>query len=229
MNPSPQRLAGESFGAWFERRLRVLSRTESGEVLGREGWPATFREAAVLAPFWRAGDSVQVALTLRSANLSSHRGQVSFPGGRRDPTDASVREAALRETEEELGITPSSVEVLTRLNEAVSINGYIVSPFVGWLEREPSFRPNPAEVARVIVADVERLMAPEIHRCEVLTRGGERYPVHYFDYGEDVVWGLTGGILHGLFRRIRGEVIEPADGMASLRRYLARRRVESTE
>lgn len=229
MNVTPERLAGESFGAWFERRLRALTRTESGGVLGRDGLPETFKEAAVLAPFWRSGDSVQVALTLRSANLSSHRGQVSFPGGRRDPTDGSARAAALRETEEELGIVPESVEVLTRLSDAFSINGYVVSPFVGWLETEPAFRPNPAEVARVIVADVERLMAPEIHRCEVLTRGGERYPVHYFDYDGDVVWGLTGGILHGLFRRVRGEVIEPADGLASLRRYLARRGVESAK
>ncbi len=213
---------GEGFADWFERRLRSLA-PRTHVTIDRALTPIDAREAGVLAAFWREGDVVRLALTLRSEALSTHKGQVSLPGGRRDPDDVSIQAAALREAEEELGIPPETVEVLGQLDELFSIGNYIVAPTVGWLAQRPKMIPSPAEVERVIEADVERLMSPDIYRREEVTRGDFVFPVHYYDYDGDVVWGLTGAVLHGLFRLVRGEPRNAeSDTAESIRRYLSR-------
>ncbi|MCB9520466.1 MAG: CoA pyrophosphatase [Myxococcales bacterium] len=225
MTDTRQRAAGESFRSWFLRRLAT-------EVAGREPVeiepslvPQQFKAASVLALFWPdEDDGVQLALTLRPASLSSHRGQISFPGGRIDDGDADAAAAALRETEEELGVPREDVRLVARLDDAWSVQGYLVTPFVGWLDHAPTLRPSPAEVARMIVADLERLMDPAIHRVQEVTHGRERWHIHYFDYDGDVIWGLTGGVLAGLFGLLRGEALDvESAGPRGLRRFLESR------
>ena len=177
--------------------------------------------ASVLAPFWGEGDRVQLALTLRTQTLPSHRGQVSFPGGRMEAHDPTPAAAALRETQEELGIEPSDVSVVARLDDAWSVQKYLVSTHLGWLQSRPEFDPSPAEVERVIIADVERLMAPEIHRAKIMEERSQRFKIDFFDYEGDVIWGLTGGILATLFKLVRGESLGPeAHGPETLTRFL---------
>lgn len=210
--------SGQSFASWFRERTSTLRQREIERIAVR---PEGFREASVLVPFWEREGRVEVALTLRTAHLSSHSGQISFPGGRRDPEDESLEATALRETEEELGIPPDIVRDVARFDDAWSVQRYVVATHVGWLDRRPEFVPSPAEIERVIVADVEALMFGGLHRAVRMKRGAARFDVHYFDYEGDTIWGLTGGILYGLFETLRGREVEATSrGAATLAQFL---------
>jgi len=202
-HPFPGRRADEPFHVWFRRRLDEGLR-EPVRVTPSSAVPADFRRAAVLAPLWVEDERVRMVLTLRPQTLPTHRGQIAFPGGSVDSSDTDERAAALRETHEEVGIPPESVRVLGRLNDTWSIQRYHVTPYVGWLDAVPRLAPSATEIDRVIVADVEKLMSPRIHRVERVQFTGLSHNIHYFEYGDDVIWGLTGGIIHDLFTRVRG-------------------------
>jgi len=165
-------------------------------------FPPDYRTAAVLLALWPEPDgSVSVALTRRSDKLPSHQGQVSFPGGSMHAEDDSPVQTALREAREELGIDPDQVHIMGRLDDAWSRFGFHVIPVVSWLDQRPVLRPDPAEVAEVIIADVETLMRPEsscMHRHEDRESQAYRWDGGY-------VWGLTAEILLELFLWLRGE------------------------
>ena len=202
-----QPLPGQGFAPWLRERTASLSERAYERI---DASPPGFRAASVLVPMWEHEGRVQVALTLRTAHLSAHSGQISFPGGRRDPEDTSLMATALRETEEELGIPSAAVKDIVRFDDAWSIQRYIVATYVGWLEERPTLVPSPHEIERVIIADVEELMFGGLHRVVRMKRGGARFDVHYFDVGDDTVWGLTGGILYGLFEAVRGRELAPS-------------------
>lgn len=185
----------------FYNRLLCLSERVPGEF-PVDVFPANFRAAAVLLLFWTERDGqVRLALTRRSDKLPSHQGQVSFPGGSMHAGDISIINTALREAREELGIDPTAVRVMGRLDDAWSRFGFHVVPVVGWLDERPEFRPDPSEVAELIIADVETMMRPE---CSTLHKIGERETQAYrWDTG--YVWGLTAEILLEFFLWMRGE------------------------
>lgn len=152
--------------------------------------------AAVLIPLWPTADGgVEIAFTKRTEFLPTHRGQVSFPGGRRHPRDESLVRTALREADEELGIPASSITVMGRLDDAWSFQGHHVVPYVGWLESRPHIRPDPGEVAEVIITDLITLGHPETARRHRLERDGRTHHSHAFEWEGGYVWGLTADIL----------------------------------
>src|SRR5207245_6296875 len=106
-----------------------------------------FRPAAVLVPLVARAGGLALLLTERTADLPSHAGQVSFPGGKMDAADADAAACALREAEEELGLPAHSAEVLGGLDDVPTPTGFVISPVVGLLATDPPLRPNPAEVA----------------------------------------------------------------------------------
>jgi len=171
--------------------------------------PASYKPAAVLLGFWPADDDrVELVMTRRTDNVSSHQGQVSFPGGRVDDTDPSYEAAALREAWEELGIEPQTVTIMGRLDDAWSRFGHYVIPFVGWLEQRPAIIPNPGEVAEVLIADMETIMQPEAERDHkvVFPKGSDRpHVVKAFEWEGGYVWGLTADLLLELILWIRDE------------------------
>src|SRR5262249_45831303 len=120
---------------------------------------ARAREAAVLAPFYVCDGVPCLLFTLRSLDLPSHRGEISFPGGSRDRGDPSLEWTALRETQEELGLDPQRVEVLGPLPPVwAAVSDFLIQPYVGWLgEGLPLLTPNAAEVAEVIEAPLAAL------------------------------------------------------------------------
>jgi 8-oxo-dGTP pyrophosphatase MutT (NUDIX family) len=159
------------------------------------------RLAAVLAPLV-VEDDPSLLFTTRHEELTRHPGEVSFPGGL--PEDGEALEAAaLRETQEEVGIDPAAVEILGALAPVhTTVSGILIVPFVGVLiERQP-IRPNPAEIANVFEVTVDRLLAVE--RVVELERKGERFETYLFDVGDAIVWGATGRILHDLLEVVRG-------------------------
>lgn len=185
----------EPFRECFLRRLEALSGRQA-QTIPPEFLPPSPRAAAVLMLFWPgSGSGVEVIFTRRPEHMPSHPGQVSFPGGKQDPGDASIVETALREAQEELGIDPGRVRVMGRLDDAWSFAGHHVIPIVGWLDSRPEIAADPAEVAEVLVADVETLLRPESaceHRVE---HQGEVRTTHAFRWDGGYVWGLTADLL----------------------------------
>jgi 8-oxo-dGTP pyrophosphatase MutT (NUDIX family) len=155
------------------------------------------RRAAVLVPLreMERGDELEVVLTRRSAALAAHSGQVAFPGGAIDPTDATEEAAALREAWEELSIPVDRVEVIVRLDDLITGTGFHIAPVAALLERDVTLVPSAGEVARVFALPLSEVLREERWETrEHQYRGATiRMPHLLFD-GEDV-WGATAFIL----------------------------------
>ena len=159
--------------------------------------------AAVVAPIVVRPEPA-VLFTVRSDALRRHSGEISFPGGGRHDDDEDLLATALRETEEELGITADAIEVVGRLEPLHShVSGYVVVPFVGLLEALPEMRPNPMEVAEVLSLPISKLL--EVERLVQRTWQGATYDTHEFAAEGHTVWGLTGRMLHLLLETLRRE------------------------
>jgi 8-oxo-dGTP pyrophosphatase MutT (NUDIX family) len=158
------------------------------------------RHSAVLVPLYARGGTSHLLFTKRSPALSTHSGQISFPGGSRDPEDASLETTALREAQEELAIPPQSVRVLGALSPVFTVvSNFLITPVVGWLGSEPlAVAPNPQEVAEVIEAPLAVLADPAIFHQEEWVRAGQPHPVYFYDFGPYRIWGATARILHEL-------------------------------
>lgn len=194
------------------RRLRLLndaaalvtylrqSLPQHAAPLPASGPAAAAKAAAVLAPLYARDGRPHLLFTQRSLALSRHRGEISFPGGSRDATDGSLQQTALRETAEELGVSPALVEVVGALPSVfTSVSNYLIVPYVGWLgEGLPALTPSASEVAEVIQAPLAALADPAIYHTELWRRGGTEHLVHFYDFGEYRIWGATGRMLHSL-------------------------------
>jgi 8-oxo-dGTP pyrophosphatase MutT (NUDIX family) len=149
-----------------------------------------FPEAAVLVPITRS-DEPEVVLTLRASGLSTHGGEVAFPGGRRDPEDPDLIHTALREAEEEIGLPPGLVEVIGPLSSVVSRHGIHVTPYVGLVPDYVEYQANDSEIASVFSVPLAffRDDPREVtHRIDYL---GQSWYVPSYRYGEYKIWGLT--------------------------------------
>jgi len=150
------------------------------------------REAAVLAPVIARDGDAHLLFTERAAHLGEHPGQMSFPGGGREPTDRTLTDTALREANEEVGLRPSEVDVVGRIDDARTSSRYAVRPFVG-VAPDREYVPNSLEVAETAVLPVAAFTRPENYESERRTgpeRGDRR--VHYFHVDGYTVWGATG-------------------------------------
>jgi 8-oxo-dGTP pyrophosphatase MutT (NUDIX family) len=160
------------------------------------------RPAAVLVPLYRKKGEDTLLFTRRSDHLPDHAGEISFPGGRREPCDADLEDTALRESEEEMGIRPADVRILGRLDDFVSVYGYHVTPFVGSLPWPYPFRVNQREIAEVIEMPLDRLCDPGVYHTESWEHKGRLHPVGFFTIGRHQIWGLTAAILRQFLQRI---------------------------
>ena len=136
-----------------------------------------------------------VIFTQRTAHLADHAGQISFPGGRCDEGDCDPEDTALREAEEEIGVTRDRVEILGRLPEYHTSTGYRVTPIVGWAEPPLTYRPDPHEVADVFEVPLAFLLDSGNHRYESAFFKGRMRKYWAMPYGERFIWGATAGML----------------------------------
>lgn len=160
-------------------------------------------QAAVLLPLVMHARPT-LLLTQRTAHLSTHSGQIAFPGGKQDATDADATAAALRETFEEIGLPPDRVEVLGSLPVYVTGTSYIVTPVVGLVQPGFTLKPNPHEVDDVFEVPLDFLMNPAHHRRHALEWEGvvrEWYSMPYQDGEQErFIWGATAGMLRNFYR-----------------------------
>jgi 8-oxo-dGTP pyrophosphatase MutT (NUDIX family) len=200
--PNPVPVEQELSEDWLRQSFSGQRRVEPVTLGDGHLWlkEAEIRPAAVLMPLLRRDDGLMMLLTRRTAHLQQHAGQISFPGGRAEPEDASLEDTALREAEEEIGLARGDVEVLGRLHDYITVTGYRVTPVVGLIHEPAPFKPDEHEVAEVFEVPLRFLLDPANHqRNSVIHEGRQRryYAIPYLQY---YIWGATAGMLMNLHR-----------------------------
>ena len=195
--------------ALHERLALALRAAEGGAAAADHdgfGWleqkpdirPAKLTSAAVLMPIVARPEGATVLLTRRAPDLANHAGQVSFPGGKIDPDDASAEDAALRETEEEIGLARDRIEVLGQLGDRVTGSGYRVTPVLGLVRPPFPLAPASAEVETVFEVPLSFVLDRGNHRTETRYQKGLERVFYVLPYGEFYIWGLTARLLVAL-------------------------------
>lgn len=149
-----------------------------------------YRHAAVLIPLLPADGDWEVLLTRRNSDLPHHKGQVAFPGGSVDAGE-NCMEAALREAHEEIGLTPSRVEILGCHDDIWTPSGFIISPVVGILADADGLAPNPDEVARMFSVPLSFFADTREARKQTLRHEGVDREVYFYSWEGETIWGAT--------------------------------------
>ena len=163
-----------------------------------------YRDAAVLIPVVARSPAATMLLTLRTPHLTAPAGQIAFPGGKIDPTDASPIDAALREAEEEIGLDRSLVAPIGTLDPYLTGTGYRIVPVVAMVEPGHRLTLNPHEVDAAFEVPLRFLMTPDNHRHGSREIGGATRHFYEMPFGEHHIWGVTAGIIRGLYERVFG-------------------------
>ena len=187
--------------AWLRSRLADPRRVEPIALGDGHLWrePDKIRAASVLIPVIRREEGFTLLFTRRTAHLSDHAGQISFPGGRAEPGDVSAADTALREAAEEIGLAAGRVEVLGALHEYVTVTGYRVTPVVGLVTPPLELKLDDFEVAEVFEMPFGFLLDSGNHqRNSVVYEGRERH-YYAFPYRHYYIWGATAGMLMNFY------------------------------
>jgi 8-oxo-dGTP pyrophosphatase MutT (NUDIX family) len=184
----------------LQRRTPPASSVYGDDDVERQVWAVT--PASVLVPIVTHADGLTVLFTQRTAHLRAHSGQVSFPGGRAEPSDASPEFTALRETQEEIGLAPGRVEVIARMPEYLTRTGYRVTPVIGLVAPPLELVPDSREGAEAFEVPLAFLLDPANHQRETRELGGRSVGFWVMQHGERRIWGATAGMLVNLYRML---------------------------
>lgn len=165
-----------------------------------EGERPDARKSAVLLALFAQNGETHLVFIRRASTLRAHSGEIAFPGGSFDATDASLVATALREASEEIGLQPERVEVLGLLPPVFTVvSNFLILPVVAYLPDGPGeLLVQASEVAEVLLLPLPALADPAIAHTEIWTNGGRTRPVYFYDYGSLRIWGATGRILNTL-------------------------------
>jgi len=196
---------------FFERARHRLRPLDAGRDVGDDNVvinpeyvpPRGFisRDAAVLIPVVER-DSATVLMTRRTMQLRKHPGQIAFPGGKIDPTDVNAAAAALREAQEEIGLDPALVEPIGRLDPYIAGTGYRIIAIVARVAPEHRLVLNPDEVDAAFEVPLSFLMSPRNHQTITREFDGVRHLLYEMPYDQHHIWGVTAGIIRGLYERL---------------------------
>ncbi len=179
-------------GREFQLKKAALSRRHLFEA------PPTARQSAVLILLFPKANEWQIVLTERVGSANDpHSHQISFPGGSLDASDVSLEACALRETYEEVGIPPQTINIIGKMTDLyIPVSNFHVHPFIGWTAAQPHYQPQATEVKEIIEAPLSILMNPDNQKSVDMTLRGMHLPnVPYFDVYGRVVWGATAMML----------------------------------
>ena len=160
----------------------------------------TLRASAVLVALADGPRGAEVLLTRRSESLTSHRGEISFPGGRVDAGE-TFEGAALREAHEEVALDPAAVQIVGRLDPISTLGSRsFIVPVVGALERQAALRPAADEVDRIMWVPLAELTRADTFREEIWPVDEHHRPIFFFELDDETIWGATARMLHQLLR-----------------------------
>jgi 8-oxo-dGTP pyrophosphatase MutT (NUDIX family) len=201
----------------FRRRVRERLSPDRGVAVGDHSfnpeiadvfWTMERRPAAVLVPVIHREPEATLLLTERTSGLRSHAGQIALPGGRIDPEDGGPEQAALREAEEEIGLTREFIETLCLGPDYLTGSGYHVAPVIAIVRPGFRLKLNPAEVADAFEVPLSFLMDPKNHRTGSRVWQGATRVFFEMPYQDRHIWGITAGILRILYERLYAESAE---------------------
>ncbi len=163
------------------------------------------RNASVLIPLFEQNNETYIVFIRRASSLRAHSGEIAFPGGAMDESDASPIVTALREAQEEIGLAPSRVEVLGLMSPVFTVvSNFLITPVVAYLPSGPgSLQLQASEVAEIIFLPLQGLTDPNIYHSEVWVRNNENHTVYFYDYGHYRIWGATARMFSMLLELLR--------------------------
>jgi len=157
--------------------------------------PGKLAPAAVIVPIFCEMDECHIVFAKRSQNVTFHKGQFCFPGGRPNKDETSLLTTALRESREEVGIKPEDIEILGELDDQVTTSGYVVRPFVGYIHHPYDLMSDGCEVEEIINVPLAYLLNPKNWRQKVTSDGKSQTVSYSIDYQVRIIWGATARIL----------------------------------
>lgn len=160
------------------------------------------KQSAVLVPIIDYGDRLQLLFTQRALHLQHHPGQISFPGGKLEANESPAA-AALRETEEEIGVSANDIELLGQLHSYNTLTGFVISPWVGILPASAQIRFDPQEVSAVFEVPLNYFIEPANRHQLWLPWKGMPRQLHFMPYQDKLIWGATAAIIQQLVQQIR--------------------------
>jgi 8-oxo-dGTP pyrophosphatase MutT (NUDIX family) len=194
----------------FKNKNELYSNLKSvlkTELLPTEIWQASghdeFRPAAVLVPLFWKEQELHVLLTKRSEKLKHHSGQVSFPGGGFEESDITIRQAAIRETEEEIGITDEFINVVGYLDDVETISGFYVTPFVSILKSDFAITMNEDEVSEVFSVPLNFFIDESNCQHKTAFYKGKNVKYYVYDHDKYTIWGVTAEIIVKLVKKLK--------------------------
>jgi len=174
-----------------------------GPSFHRFEYPAPVKPAAVLIPLIEVDNELTVLLTKRAAHLAHHPGQISFPGGKVEATDIDHIAAALREAEEEIGLSHKNVTILGQLQPYQTISGYVVTPIIGFIEKTERYTADANEVAEIFQVPFQHFLHPKNHHSVETFYRGKSHKVYFMPYKHYNIWGATAAMIADLVHHIR--------------------------
>ncbi len=201
-----KQLEDGSIGRWGSGMSRS-QRTERGDHDLNPGMPkpVELKPAAVLVPIVDRPHGMTILLTQRTDHLHDHAGQISFPGGRAEPTDLDLQATALRETEEEVGLPRERIDLVGQLDIYVTRTGFEVTPVVGIVNPPFPVKPDPFEVADVFEVPLSFIVDPDNHEQDSRIHNGVARQFYVLPYEGRYIWGATAGMLVNLSEVLRGD------------------------
>ncbi len=169
--------------------------------------------SCVLLLLYPEGEQLFICLMKRPSTMRHHPGQISFPGGKVEKEDVSAEMTALREAREEVGIDPSSIEILGKMSDLyVEVSRFSIKPFLAWSDKKPDFKINSEEVEELILLPISDFVIEEtISKTELQTLTGS-LRVNYYPYNGQIIWGATAMILSELIEILkRSNVVNLSD------------------
>ncbi len=201
----PAVITRDALAVWLTRSREVAASgdgafSDDGEsaISVHAGKP--LKPAAVLILVINHPDAQTVLFTQRTAHLTDHAGQISFPGGRVEAEDRDSFHTALREAEEETGVDANRIEIIGTIPQYTTGTGYLITPVIGWIEPPVTYRPDPTEVDECFEVPLNFLIDIDNHQLETAMYKGRMRSYYALPYGHRYIWGATAGMLVTLTR-----------------------------